>query len=112
MYMPVAELTCGGTPILKSSGLNMLPPPIPSAPDTQPPISEKTINLIIFGFVSSISLLLRVPYSFLSSYSLFCDLTEYNVNKKHILTNTNIPNQSSPEHILMPKTLGFTFEPL
>jgi hypothetical protein len=40
MYMPVAEATFGGTPILKSRGLNIAPPPNPRAPETHPPKKE------------------------------------------------------------------------
>jgi hypothetical protein len=48
MYIPVAEETYGGTPKLKSNGLKTDPPPIPRAPEIQPPRKEKSNNLESF----------------------------------------------------------------
>lgn len=45
MYIPVAEATVGGQPILNSSGLKIEPPPSPRAPDTHPPKNEANNNL-------------------------------------------------------------------
>ena len=45
MYMPVDEATLGGTPTESRSGLNIAPPPSPSAPATHPPMIEKVSNL-------------------------------------------------------------------
>jgi hypothetical protein len=36
-YIPVAELTFGGTPIDIKYGLKITPPPRPNAPATNPP---------------------------------------------------------------------------
>jgi hypothetical protein len=46
MYIPVADDTAGGTPILKSSGLNIAPPPSPRAPETHPPRNAKITSLV------------------------------------------------------------------
>jgi hypothetical protein len=45
MYIPVAEATEGKTPRLNKSGLNIAPPPRPSAPDIKPPRKAKVTNL-------------------------------------------------------------------
>ena len=45
MYIPVAELTFGETPILIRIGLKIDPPPYPRAPDTNPPTNPKRISL-------------------------------------------------------------------
>ena len=45
IYIPVADDTYGGTPKLKSNGLKTDPPPIPRAPEIQPPRNEKNNNL-------------------------------------------------------------------
>lgn len=42
----VAEDTVAGTPMLISIGLKTEPPPIPKAPETQPPTKDKTKSLI------------------------------------------------------------------
>ena len=47
-YIPVEEDTEGGTPIERSKGLNMTPPPSPRAPDTQPPRMENTMIFVRF----------------------------------------------------------------
>ena len=52
MYIPVAEATDGSTPRLKSKGLNIVPPPKPSAPDINPPKKAKNTNLRTTGIVS------------------------------------------------------------
>ena len=46
MYMPVEDATAGGTPILKSKGLKIAPPPRPRAPETHPPRVAKITNFI------------------------------------------------------------------
>ena len=56
IYIPVAPDTEGGTPKLKSKGLNIAPPPNPSAPDTHPPRKAKTINFRRICFVRMTSL--------------------------------------------------------
>lgn len=68
--MPVDVATFGGTPKLKSNGLNIAPPPRPNAPDTQPPMNENIINFERFFPYILISELARpVPYLILRSYS-------------------------------------------
>ena len=44
-YMPVDDATEGGMPMLRSTGLNMAPPPSPRAPDTQPPMKATVTSL-------------------------------------------------------------------
>jgi hypothetical protein len=46
MYIPVADATLGGHPMLSNNGLKIDPPPSPRAPLTQPPTNEKTISLV------------------------------------------------------------------
>lgn len=41
MYIPVEDDTDGETPMLSRTGLNMAPPPKPSAPATHPPTNAK-----------------------------------------------------------------------
>ena len=44
-YIPVAEETYAGTPILIKTGLKIAPPPSPKAPDIQPPSKASKISL-------------------------------------------------------------------
>ena len=44
MYIPVADATDGKTPRLSMRGLNIAPPPRPSAPDMNPPRNAKVTN--------------------------------------------------------------------
>ena len=46
IYIPVEDATAGGTPMLRSKGLKIAPPPRPRAPETQPPSRAKITNLI------------------------------------------------------------------
>ena len=55
-YIPVEEETVGGTPILKRIGLNMAPPPKPSAPAVHPPINAKNRSFRRFFPFNIISL--------------------------------------------------------
>jgi hypothetical protein len=75
MYMPVADETGGGTPMLRSSGLNIAPPPRPNAPETHPPIRAKTRSFVKVCLVNlrslgksfpAFSLILYVSRSFLT----------------------------------------------
>ncbi len=71
MYIPVDEATAGGTPMLRSKGLKMAPPPRPSAPETHPPNRAKITNLVTTFLSNLTSLLARpLPTFFLSFYSL------------------------------------------
>jgi hypothetical protein len=45
MYIPVADAIYGGQPILNNSGLKILPPPSPSAPETHPPTNDIETSL-------------------------------------------------------------------
>ena len=45
MYIPVADETAGGTPMLSRRGLKIAPPPSPKAPETHPPQKAKITNL-------------------------------------------------------------------
>ena len=46
IYMPVAPLTTGETPISIKTGLKMLPPPCPKAPAMNPPKNEKNKRIL------------------------------------------------------------------
>jgi hypothetical protein len=46
MYMPEAEATLGGSPMLSNRGLKMAPPPRPRAPETNPPRNEKISSFL------------------------------------------------------------------
>ena len=48
MYIPVADDTEGGTPILNNTGLKIAPPPSPRAPETHPPRNPSTVSLVTF----------------------------------------------------------------
>ena len=71
-YMPVAEETFGGTPIDNSKGLNMDPPPSPSAPATQPPANAKkrTSQSVLPSNLKSLSTKFVLLNFFLSVCSL------------------------------------------
>ena len=45
IYIPVDDETEGGTPILRSIGLKIAPPPSPKAPDTHPPMNPNITSL-------------------------------------------------------------------
>ncbi len=45
MYIPVADATEGKIPRLSNKGLNIAPPPSPSAPDINPPRKANVTNL-------------------------------------------------------------------
>lgn len=72
MYIPVVVATLGGAPKLINSGLKIIPPPSPKAPDIHPPIKEKIINFTKFLPPKSISPeVTPFPYFTLRSYSFF-----------------------------------------
>ena len=88
-YIPVADATDGGTPILRSKGLKMAPPPKPRAPDTQPPSVENTTKVTMVMPLNLMSESIRpLPTFSFSHYSLltiFTDrtvITEQNTMKK------------------------------
>ncbi len=55
MYIPVAEATDGGTPMLSRRGLNIAPPPRPKAPLTHPPRNANITNLSKADWVNMMS---------------------------------------------------------
>lgn len=103
MYMPVEDDTDGGTPILRSRGLKMTPPPRPRAPETHPPIKAKNTNFKMLDHRNSISPSTSpCPYLIFNSYSFFTDFIEVTVMKQHITINPNYNDQSTILHLLMP----------
>lgn len=70
IYIPLAEATFGGTPILNKSGLKIAPPPKPKAPETQPPMKEKPTSFARFEPRRSITPSeIPLPYSLFKFYS-------------------------------------------
>lgn len=113
MYIPVADDTWGGTPKLSSNGLNILPPPIPSAPEMMPPVKAKNKSLNNGNPESGISdSVSPSPYLILSLCSICYREIEYEVIMTQNRTKTAIPTQSKGEQVWMPKILGFYWEPL
>ena len=83
-YIPVAEETEGGTPILNKRGLKMTPPPRPKAPETQPPMIEKKTILVRLCVVNSMSPSTKpAPNSFFIRCSNCTRLTEEIIMKMH-----------------------------
>lgn len=77
-YIPVADDTFGGTPMDKSNGLKMTPPPKPSAPATQPPVNPR-ISTFLRTFplkIKSLSTILIPPNFSFSPYSYATNLVE------------------------------------
>jgi len=75
IYIPVDDDTEGGTPMLRSKGLNITPPPSPRAPDTQPPKEAKITSLSTLEPVKAISPSTKpFPYLILSDCSLFTSI--------------------------------------
>jgi len=72
MYIPVADATYAGTPILNNNGLKTLPPPIPSAPDIQPPmkLNSKSLNSLT-PFIGFSLFPKPAPYLILRFYSFW-----------------------------------------
>jgi len=87
MYMPVAEDTGGGTPMLRSKGLNIAPPPKPRAPDTHPPIRAKNSSFESVDLVNLRSLGIILPAFSLIYYVSSSFLTEYQHAMPHIMRN-------------------------
>lgn len=75
IYIPVADATDGGTPILKSKGLKMAPPPRPKAPETHPPKKANMTSYITFLF-SNLKSLSTIPLLYLS-FNVYSFLTVY-----------------------------------
>lgn len=99
-YIPVAELTFGGTPMPIKYGLKMTPPPKPRAPATKPPPNPRRETFLRIVPVKTRSLGTRLIslYFFFKSYSFATILTA----KYRVITmatkNAVIVNQSPSEH--------------
>ena len=89
MYIPVADETDGGTPILKSKGLKIAPPPRPRAPDTQPP-KNANITSLVTVFPSNVISLSHIPISYfnLRACSYLNILIYLNVNNPQSIIKT------------------------
>lgn len=108
IYIPVAEETYGGIPKLNNNGLNILPPPIPRAPDIHPPVNAKNKSLNNGNPESGISDEVKpFPYLILSLCSFYCFVIEYTVIIKQNKIKTIIPAQSNEEQEVTPNILGF-----
>lgn len=74
IYIPVAEATEGNTPIDKSMGLKMAPPPRPKAPDMKPPRKANVTSLNRVFALSLMSLACIPAPSFSFNFSSFITL--------------------------------------
>lgn len=88
IYIPVEEATDGGTPMLNNKGLKIVPPPKPSAPDTQPPIVAKMTNLtIVLPWNLTSDSIRPFPTFTFSFYSIFTILIAIVVTRQHKAMN-------------------------
>lgn len=101
---PVADETLGGTPMAKRTGLQIEPPPSPSAPATHPPTKPKHVT-IQRGFPYkriSLSTKLIPPYFCLIFYTPAFDLIAMKAPNKHKQRNSALIIKSKPEHVSTP----------
>ncbi len=113
IYIPVPEDTEGGTPILKSKGLKMAPPPRPRAPDTQPPRVANITSLVTVFFVNLRSESTKpFPTFSLSYYSLVTILIDRKVTKQHTAMNEKKKNHPRALQVLIPMIDLDVFPPL
>ena len=64
-YMPVEDVTAGGMPKLKNTGLNIAPPPSPRAPETHPP-AKATATSFLTMLGEYLRSLLQIPLLYLT----------------------------------------------
>jgi len=97
MYIPVAEDTLGGTPRPINNGLNITPPPNPSAPATQPALKPRARIFLITipSKTKSDSTILMSPNSLL----IFCSLA---TNLDPMITKQIIMKIKMPYRMLSP----------
>lgn len=104
MYMPVADDTLGGTPIAKSIGLKITPPPKPRAPATHPPVNPRVRTFLSTLPSNTRSDLHRLilPYFCFNFYCLLTSLTA--IKTMHTMTTKNpaMKIQSALLHLLKP----------
>ena len=104
IYIPVAELTFGGTPIANSSGLKITPPPSPRAPATHPPKNPR-VNTFLRVFPSNTRSLyerLMFPYFFFSCCCLATNFTATNTMATITTMKRDRNTQSAVLHLLKP----------
>lgn len=101
-YIPVAELTLGGTPMPIKYGLKMTPPPKPRAPATKPPPNPRSETFLRTGPVKTRSLGTRLIslYFFFKSYSLATTLTAKYKVMDMATKNAHMDSQSASEHLV------------
>ena len=105
IYIPVAEATDGGTPILSNRGLKIAPPPRPRAPLTQPPTNAKITNFKSKSLWNLMSLgAIPYPTLILRAYSLSTDRVLIQVMTQHNTKKAISMSQSAGEHLSMPIT--------
>jgi hypothetical protein len=103
-YIPVADDTLGGTPMLNRRGLKMTPPPRPSAPATHPPPNprHRTFLSTLPSKTRSDGTKLISPYFFLSAYSPAVSLTEMSTIMIISIIKTAVDDQSAILHFAKP----------
>jgi len=112
IYIPEAAATFGGWPKLISKGLNMTPPPMPTAPVIHPANKESKTNFTKFLPTISISPGINPsPYLIFIFYSLCTCAAAIIVIIMHNDTKTVSVIQSGTEHFSMPINDGTLLEP-
>ena len=102
--MPVAEDTFGGTPIAKSSGLKITPPPSPSAPATHPP-QKPRVRMFLRTLPSKTKSdleRLMFPYFCFNFYYFETSLTAITTIDNMTMKNNAKNIQSAMLHLLNP----------
>ena len=103
-YIPVADDTLGGTPMLNKRGLKMTPPPRPRAPATHPPPNprNKTFLSTLPSKTRSDGTKLILPYFCLSFYSLAVTLIAMSTIRIISTIKTAVDVQSATLHFAKP----------
>lgn len=113
IYIPVAEDTEGGTPMLNSKGLKMAPPPNPKAPEAQPPKKAKNTSFFTVFLSKRISESTIPTLNLsLSLYSSLILLMQKKVTPAHNTQKASIIVQSIQLHLEIPTREGTLLLPL
>ena len=105
-YIPVADDTLGGTPMLNRRGLKMTPPPRPRAPATHPPPNprHRTFLRTLPSKTRSDGTKLILPYFCFSAYSLAVNLIEMSTIMNISTIKTAVDDQSATLHFAKPSS--------